>query len=49
MSNLSKTESQLIMILRQHQDPVKAFATAVQIISEHLEGTHNEDNHCILA
>ena len=38
MSKLSKMESELIMLLRRHPDPMAAFLTAVQIITDHLEG-----------
>lgn len=41
MSKLSETEKRWIEYLRSTSDPVKAFATAVQIITDHLEGEHN--------
>ena len=46
---LTKTESDLIEALRRYPDPMAAFLIAVQIITDHLEGEHNEDNHCIPA
>ena len=49
MAKLSKIESKLIMLLRAQPDPMATFLTAVQIVTDQLEGEHNEDNHCIPA